>query len=139
VDDSAASEEGDTVEVAITQMAPDLINASVARRGEETPQVYENIVAEVQAPSASKATLRTYYPLARVDTTVVQDPTNDNKLSVFQLGTKTQLTLQPPSWFEEALGLKDVAASVAAPMPCKILRNEVTEGQRVEKGAPLVV
>jgi 3-methylcrotonyl-CoA carboxylase alpha subunit len=35
--------------------------------------------------------------------------------------------------------LKDVANSVLAPMPCKILRNEVKEGDEVEKDQALVV
>jgi len=37
------------------------------------------------------------------------------------------------------LGIKDVANSVLAPMPCKILSVEVTEGQVVEKDQPLIV
>lgn len=44
-----------------------------------------------------------------------------------------------PGWYEKALGLKEASASVVAPMPCKILKNEVTEGQTVTKGTPLVV
>jgi 3-methylcrotonyl-CoA carboxylase alpha subunit len=49
------------------------------------------------------------------------------------------LTIVKPSWFEKALGLKDVANSVLAPMPCKVLRNEVEEGDVVEKDQALVV
>ena len=40
---------------------------------------------------------------------------------------------------EKALGMKDVANSVLAPMPCKVLRVEVQAGDEVEKDQPLVV
>lgn len=35
--------------------------------------------------------------------------------------------------------MKDVANSVLAPMPCKVLRVEVEEGQVVKKNQPLVI
>jgi 3-methylcrotonyl-CoA carboxylase alpha subunit len=81
----------------------------------------------------------TFFPEARVETTVVQDPNNDNKISVFQHGVKTELSLVSPVWYEKALGIKEITASVVAPMPCKVLKNEVNEGDTVVKGAPLVV
>lgn len=62
-----------------------------------------------------------------------------DKLSLFQHGKQINLTLSTPSWFEKALGLKDVTNSVLAPMPCKVLRNEVKEGEKVQKDQPLVV
>ena len=40
---------------------------------------------------------------------------------------------------DKALGIKDVANSVLAPMPCKILRVEVKQGESVQKDQPLVV
>lgn len=83
--------------------------------------------------------MTTFYPTTRVETTVIQDPAYNEKLTIFQHGAKTELDLLPPAWFEKALGLKEVASSVVAPMPCKVLKNEVEEGQEVEKGAPLVV
>jgi len=138
--DGYSEQEGQVVEVAVTQMGRGLFNASVSRRGEQMPQVFENIVCEAPAAaSAVKTELTTFFPLSRIASTVVQDPTADDKISVFQQGTKTELVLLPPSWFDKALGLKEAVGSVVAPMPCKILRNEVEEGQEVEKGAPLVV
>ncbi|KXX79645.1 Methylcrotonoyl-CoA carboxylase subunit alpha, mitochondrial [Madurella mycetomatis] len=118
---------------------------SVSRSGgsgtpnSETPIVFENIVSEPALTTGTKSKLTTFFPLARVESTLVQDPAAPEKLTVFQLGEKTELTLVPPAWFDKALGLKEVVGSVVAPMPCKILRNEVAEGQEVEKGAPLVV
>ncbi|KAK3495532.1 methylcrotonoyl-CoA carboxylase alpha chain mitochondrial precursor [Neurospora crassa] len=144
VQDDASTEEGKIVEVEVAQLNNKLFNVSVRKEGDDKPQVFENIVSEstsTTAPtsSAKKTKLTTYFPLARIDTTLVQDPADNEKLTVFQLGHKTQLRLVSPVWFDKALGLKEVAASVVAPMPCKILRNEVEEGQSVEKGAPLVV
>ncbi|TPX07763.1 uncharacterized protein E0L32_010555 [Thyridium curvatum] len=146
--DGYSEQEGEVVEVSVTQAGRNLFNARVSRKGSEMPVEFDSIVSEPLSSSSSSSsstpgstsnTLRTYFPLSRVETTLVADPTNEQKLSVFQLGTKTELALVQPSWFEKALGLKEVAGSVAAPMPCKILRNEVEEGQTVEKGAPLVV
>lgn len=144
--DGHGSQEGETVEASITQLGHNLFSASVSRGDQDAPQVFENLICEPLTTTTAKtarlqtkAGVRTFFPLERIDTTVVQDPTNEYKLSVFQHGGKTELSLRQPSWYEKALGLKDVAASVVAPMPCKILRNEVAEGETVEKGAPLVV
>ncbi|KAK3336108.1 carbamoyl-phosphate synthase L chain, ATP binding domain-containing protein [Cercophora scortea] len=135
----AVEEASKTVEVSVTQMGTSLFSVSVSSAESETPQVFENIVCETAVSSPTKTTLTTFFPLARVESTLVRDPTRDDKLTLFQLGHKTELHLVAPGWFEQAQGLKEAAASVVAPMPCKILRNEVSEGQEVVKGAPLVV
>lgn len=138
--DGYSAAEDEVVEATITQLGHNLYRAFIVRKGQDAPEVYNNLVCEPTGATATeKVAVRTFFPLQRVDTTVVQDPTNNHKLSVFQLGAKTELVLQQPGWYEKALGLKEVAASVVAPMPCKILRNEVSEGETVEKGAPLVV
>lgn len=138
--DGYSAAEDEVVEATITQLGHDLYRASIVRKGQDAPEVFDNLVCEPTGATATeKVAVRTFFPLQRVDTTVVQDPTNNHKLSVFQFGAKTELVLQQPGWYERALGLKEVAASVVAPMPCKILRNEVSEGETVEKGAPLVV
>ncbi|KAH9889109.1 carbamoyl-phosphate synthase subunit L [Xylariomycetidae sp. FL2044] len=94
----------------------------------------------------NKTRLTTFFPKARIETTLVllrgEGPDSDNinnRMTVFQHGGKTELALVPPPWYDKALGLKETKASVAAPMPCKVLKNEVVEGERVVKGAPLVV
>ena len=140
VRDDTSAEEGEIVQVAVTQRGRSLFNVTVRRQGSnDTPKVFENLVCEPAGePSSSKAKLTTYFPLARIDSTLVQNPAN-NDITIFQLGEKTELQLVDPAWFEKALGLKEAAASVVAPMPCKILRNEVKEGEKVEKGAALVV
>ncbi|KAK4236111.1 hypothetical protein C8A03DRAFT_36021 [Achaetomium macrosporum] len=143
--DAAPAEEGEggVVQVEVTQRGRALYSVSVSRSGDasnpQTPVVFENVICEPSLASTTKTKLTTFFPTARVESTLVQDPAAPEKLTLFQLGEKTELTLVPPGWFDKALGLKEVVGSVVAPMPCKILRNEVTEGQEVDKGAPLVV
>ncbi|KAL2181107.1 carbamoyl-phosphate synthase L chain, ATP binding domain-containing protein [Thermothelomyces heterothallicus CBS 202.75] len=139
--DAAAAEESEAevVQVEVTQQGNALYSVSVARNNSRTPVVFENVVSEPSLAGATKTKITSFFPMARIESTVVQDPAAPEKLTIFQLGEKTELTLVPPGWFDKALGLKEVVGSVVAPMPCKILRNEVAEGQTVEKGAPLVV
>lgn len=138
VRDDSSAEEGAVVEVQLTQRGDSLFDARISRKDAE-PQTFENIICDSRTPSTTKTSLTTFYPSTRIETTLVQNPDDKERLTVFQNGVKTELQLLAPQWFEKALGLKEVASSVVAPMPCKILRNEVTEGQTVEKGAPLVV
>lgn len=77
-----------------------------------------------------------FFPHTRLDTTVVQD---EDTVIVFQRGQQYRLTVPRAAWMEKALGMKDVANSVLAPMPCKVLRVEVQTGDEVEKDQPLVV
>ncbi|KAK4162508.1 carbamoyl-phosphate synthase L chain, ATP binding domain-containing protein [Cladorrhinum sp. PSN259] len=141
--DDGAETQPDVVHVEVTQSGNNLYNISVSRSGSQTPQVFENIISEPASSSSSLSSgakkIKTFFPLSRIESTLVQDPEAPENVTVFQLGEKTELSLEQPGWFEKALGLKEMAASVVAPMPCKILRNEVKEGQEVEKGAPLVV
>ncbi|OTA97559.1 hypothetical protein M434DRAFT_7781 [Hypoxylon sp. CO27-5] len=135
--DPLDQKEGEVVDVVVAQKGNNLFDAQVIRKGEGT-QVFENLVSS-PVSSSEKASLVTFFPHTRIETTIIQDPNNDNKITVFQHGAKTELSLVSPAWYEKALGLKELAASVAAPMPCKILKNEVKEGDRVTKGTPLVV
>ncbi|KAK4229974.1 carbamoyl-phosphate synthase L chain, ATP binding domain-containing protein [Podospora fimiseda] len=138
--DDDAETKPDLVQVELTQSGNNLYSISVSRSdSSETPQVLENIVSEPVSSASAAKKITTFFPLSRIESTLVQDPAAPEKLTVFQLGEKTELVLEQPGWFEKALGLKEIAASVVAPMPCKILRNEVEEGQEVEKGTPLVV
>jgi 3-methylcrotonyl-CoA carboxylase alpha subunit len=77
-----------------------------------------------------------FYPHTRLETTVVK---KDDTLVIFQRGKQYRLEIPRPAWFEKALGVADVANSVFAPMPCKVLRVSVKPGDAVTKDAPLVV
>ncbi|KAJ6443833.1 3-methylcrotonyl-CoA carboxylase subunit alpha [Purpureocillium lavendulum] len=137
--DGYSEKEGEVVEASVTQKGHNLYDVVVSRKGAAEPQVFSNVASE---PTREGAVLKlqSYFPGERILSSVVpQEGENDTKVTIFQHGVKTDLALLPPRWYEKALGLKEVTASVVAPMPCKILKNEVEEGQEVKKGTPLVV
>ena len=80
--------------------------------------------------------LTTYFSHTRLETRVI---ISDNDLTLFQQGKQYRLHYAVPGWIEKALGVQELANSVLAPMPCKILRVEVNEGDAVEKDQALVV
>ncbi|KAK8132314.1 carbamoyl-phosphate synthase subunit L [Apiospora kogelbergensis] len=138
---------GQVVTVTITQKGHQLFDARVWRKNQED-EVYEGLVSSTTATTPNSISsdvvrgttrLETFFPQTRIASTVVQDESSNDKIFVFQRGVKTELALLEPGWYEKALGLKEAKASVAAPMPCKVLKNEVKEGDRVTKGTPLVV
>lgn len=99
--------------------------------------VGEHLYKDVTASfSPSTNTLTTFYPHTRLATTFIRDA---DRLTLFQQGKQYRLQLALPKWAEKALGVKDVTNSVLAPMPCKVLRVEVQEGDHVTRDQPLVV
>lgn len=96
-------------------------------------QVFSNVLSKYDP--ASKF-LTSFFPHTRLDTTVVRDGAS---LTLFQQGTQHRLRIPRPKWMDKALGIKSIANSVLAPMPCKILRVEVQEGDSVQKDQPLLV
>jgi len=82
--------------------------------------------------------LTSFYPHTRIATTLIRDP-ETNRLTLFSQGRQYRIHLQTPRWAEKALGMKDIANSVLTPMPCKVLRVEVKEGDAVKKNQALVV
>lgn len=136
--DGYSDKEGEVVEAIVAQTGHGTFTVVVTRKDAE-PQVFADVRSSPRADGET-VKLESLFPEERIVSTVVsQNQENDTKVTIFQDGVKTDLSLVPPKWYEKALGLKEATASVAAPMPCKILRNEVAEGQTVEKGAPLVV
>ncbi|KAF2252057.1 hypothetical protein BU26DRAFT_529297 [Trematosphaeria pertusa] len=96
-------------------------------------KVYNNVISTF---ASSSNTLTTFYPHSRLSSTFIRD---EDRLTLFQQGKQYRLQLAMPKWAEKALGVKDVTNSVLAPMPCKVLRVEVEEGDEVKKDQPLVV
>ena len=89
-------------------------------------------------------TLTSYYPHTRLSTTLIPGSAaagEENHLTLFHLGRGIRLHFLPPPYLAKALGSAsgDTANSVKAPMPCKVLRVEVGEGDEVKKGQSLVV
>ncbi|KAL6711611.1 hypothetical protein ACN47E_004545 [Coniothyrium glycines] len=116
-----------TTRTTVRQTAPSQFDISVGDR------TFSNITSSF---SSSTNTLTTFYPHTRLATTFIRD---EDRLTLFQSGRQHRLSLAMPEWTKKALGVKDVANSVLAPMPCKVLRVEVEEGQEVKKDQPLVV
>lgn len=100
-------------------------------KGTSMEEKYIDVISE-----SNGSTTTTFFPHTRIETRLIIE---ENKLTIFQQGKQIQLSLAIPKWQEKALGLKDVTNNVLAPMPCKILRTEVQEGERVEKDQALVV
>ena len=84
---------------------------------------------------ASK-TVTSFFPHTRLDTRFISEEGN---ITLFQQGQQHRFQCATPGWVSKALGLKDNTHSVLAPMPCKILRVQVGEGDSVKKQQPLVV
>jgi 3-methylcrotonyl-CoA carboxylase alpha subunit len=133
VSNNSSDKNSEPITVTINQLNRSLFDVSVSSPSLDIS--YPNVTSEFVNSNSS---LMTFFPHTRIQTTIVTE--NDrNLVTLFQRGKQTQLTLAIPSWYEKALGLKDVANSVLAPMPCKVLRNEVKEGEEVEKDQALVV
>lgn len=115
------------VPVTITQTWPTLFDIII------NSTTYNNVTSTF---SPSSNTLTSFYPHTRLNTTFIRDA---DKITLFQAGRQYRLQLAMPEWTKKALGVKDVTNSVLAPMPCKVLRVEVEEGQQVSKDQPLVV
>ena len=126
---AVADGESDSVLVSINQKGRELFDVVVGGKGLE--KTYNNVVCEVH-----ESLVTTFFPHTRLETTFI---TNGNEITLFQHGKQTQLRVATPTWYEQALGIKDVANSVLAPMPCKVLRNEVKEGDNVKKDQALVM
>jgi 3-methylcrotonyl-CoA carboxylase alpha subunit len=113
--------------VRVRQTAPRRFNVDV------NDTEYANVEAVLDS---SSKTITSFYPHTRLATTFIRDA---ERLVLFQQGKQYRLQLAVPKWAEKALGIKDVTNSVLTPMPCKVLRVEVKEGDEVKKDQPLVV
>jgi 3-methylcrotonyl-CoA carboxylase alpha subunit len=124
---SGPNHEGPTYSVRVQQTANQTFDIEIGDK------VFEQVSSRMD-PASNVVT--SFFPHTRLDTTVVRD---EDTIIAFQRGIQYRLTVPRAKWMEKALGLKDIANSVLAPMPCKVLRVEVQAGQAVEKDQPLVV
>ena len=81
-------------------------------------------------------TVLSHFPHTRLESRFIE---NEDNIVLFQQGHQYRFRRAKPEWVEKALGIKDTAHSVLAPMPCKILRVEAEPGQEVRKDQVLVV
>ncbi|KAJ5649934.1 Methylcrotonoyl-CoA carboxylase subunit alpha [Penicillium longicatenatum] len=127
IESTGTTSEGTTLHVRVQQTADHTFNI------ESGDTVFEQVESRMD-PETHVVT--SFFPHTRLDTTVVQD---EDTIIAFQRGVQYRLVVPRAKWMEKALGMKDVANSVLAPMPCKVLRVEVQAGDVVEKDQPLVV
>jgi 3-methylcrotonyl-CoA carboxylase alpha subunit len=86
--------------------------------------------------SSTSSSFTSFYPHGRFETTFIR---SEDQITIWQQGQQYRFELTKPSWVDKALGVKDLAHSVLTPMPCKLLRVDVKEGDEVKKGQILAV
>ena len=109
---------------------------------------YSNVTAQY---SPIDQRLTTFYPHTRLSTTIIPSPCR-TKIHLFQRGRHYILNLTPPSWWLLKTSNSSMAGrsssqqqqlsssnNVVAPMPCKVLRVQVEEGEEVKRDQALVV
>ncbi|KAJ5908181.1 Methylcrotonoyl-CoA carboxylase subunit alpha [Penicillium taxi] len=121
------ADDGPIFTVRVQQIADKFYRIEVGER------VFESVESQIDSDTN---VVTSFFPHTRLDTTVVQD---EDTIIAFQQGIQYRLKVPRAKWMEKALGMKDIANSVLAPMPCKVLRVEVQAGDEVEKDQPLVV
>ena len=134
--DPNASEEPSSAHVLLQQKSPNTFHATVNGNTFQDVRVTHKTLHNSSGGS-STIQLRSFFPHTRVETTVV--PTVEGPVHVFHHGRHFKLQRVAPRFLAEALGKKEAANSVLAPMPCKILRVDVEEDQKVSKDQVLVV
>ncbi|KAF2673766.1 3-methylcrotonyl-CoA carboxylase subunit alpha [Microthyrium microscopicum] len=90
----------------------------------------------VSTSASSPKQFTTYFPHTRLETTMIRD---EDRITIWQQGQQYKFKLVMPNWVEKALGVKDEAHSVLAPMPCKVLRVDVKAGDEVKKDQVVAV
>lgn len=141
-----------TAIVTVHRTSPNLFTVHVAIPPPEAncePQthLFTDVSTSVSRISANSQSVATYFPHTRLTSTLVlpahSEPLRSQRsLTLFDRGQRYDLSVPPPSWLIKALGQSPTsadAASVAAPMPSKILRVEVAPGDTVKKDQSLVV
>jgi 3-methylcrotonyl-CoA carboxylase alpha subunit len=123
----AEGKDAPEVAVHVTQISSDTFNLAVNGTN------YSGVVAKWENETLL---LTSYFPHIRLDTRLIFE---DGKITIFQQGTQYRLQHTAPRWMEKSMGVRDIANSVLAPMPCKVLRILVEEGESVQKDQALVV
>ena len=117
-----------TTNVIVRQTAPSTYSV------ETCGMLYTNVYSQ---RDREEGIVQTYFPHTRIDSTVIED--EEGGITIFQRGKQYRLRATTAKWMEKALGIKNVANSVVAPMPCKVLRVEVQAGDMVRRDQALVV
>lgn len=116
-----------------TRVEIEQLRAGVFRVAVDGTTTYASIASHYDS---NNRTIRSYFPHMRLETRMIA---KEGNITLFQQGLQYSLQTVTPRWIEKALGIKDQAHSVLAPMPCKILRVDVSEGDNIKKDQVLVV
>ncbi|KAL9058002.1 MAG: hypothetical protein Q9162_001994 [Coniocarpon cinnabarinum] len=139
--------------IMIQQTSHGAFNASLeftttSASSQTEPFVFPQVKASLASTNNPQTfILSTFLPNTRLTSTVVFPSPSHNAeykpvITIFDRGTRYDLTIPPPAWLSKALGKSTSSAneaSVTAPMPSKILRVETEPGKGVRKDQPLVV
>lgn len=128
------------IAVEIKHLSSGLFDLSINKVGLTTTNTYASISTNYNPLTR---TITSYFPHTRLQTRIIPSSShldsNNKVLTIFHLGSQHRLRIPTPGWITKALGTKEVMHSVLAPMPCKVLRVEVHEGDMVAKDQVLVV
>lgn len=128
------------IAVEIKHLSSGLFDLSINKGGFTTTNTYASISTNYNPLTR---TITSYFPHTRLQTRIIPSSShldsNNKVLTIFHLGTQHRLRIPTPGWITKALGTKEATHSVLAPMPCKVLRVEVHEGDMVAKDQVLVV
>lgn len=105
-----------------------------------SPTNYTIITPDATYPVAitshTDTTITAHYPHTLLTSTIIR---HGSSLDVFQRGEHYKLAIPEEAWVGEAKGVEEVQGGVKSPMPCKVLRVCVKQGDEVVKGQELVV
>ncbi|CCU77485.1 hypothetical protein BGHDH14_bgh05966 [Blumeria hordei DH14] len=127
---NSLSDKDETVSVLVTPSARHCFRVEVIFKN--SVKLFENVTCE----PGKLSTLTSFFTHTRIDSTVIQEK---DVVHVYQHGKQNRIEIVPPVWVNKVMGFEDLLNNVFAPIPCKILRVEVKEGDLVEKNQPLVV
>ena len=150
VQSPTASANDSTATIQIQPISPSSFSLSVEMTRSEAslqPKVFSDVSATVTSISSNARSISAIFPDTRLNSTMVlpldSEPLQIEKsITLFDRGQRYDLKISPPAWLTKALGKTPASAdeaSVAAPMPSKILRVEVSPGDTVTKDQALVV
>ena len=162
-DSTATAKPPVTATVTIRQTAhdPQAYDITVKTSQEETAHQYN----DVRAQPISSRSIRSFYPHTRLDTTIVRPASTagseeqEGNITIFHPGEQHKLSLLRPPWFSSPLadpsntatgsGTSSMTSTsssathnpnmVQSPMPCKVLRVDVSPGDKVTSNQSLLV
>ncbi|KAF7793593.1 hypothetical protein EIP86_004707 [Pleurotus ostreatoroseus] len=137
---------GDPITIHVRSLDSGLFDISVKTASSE--HRYSSVPGHLPTPTTLSTTLNN----ATLNTTIVSQrpppavpastsPNTMERLYVFHGGRKTTLIIPSPNWLISLGGdvMNAAKGALKAPMPSVVVEVRVSEGERVEKGQPVVI